>query len=180
MKQPDRRRDDAFFADLFPTTGDRTTLAQLMNTSNSSVTQQLAQENNDKSYFHAGKLALYAADLMDKIDGGCRGEVLWNDLAASRQAWLGGERPAKIRFPSRLAHEVIDLELNTAELDEIPATRRLELIRKLIRDLESYERGLMLDDYEDGGDEGSRREAGSEQEAREADAPRPRPVAATG
>ena len=107
MQPPDRRRDDAFFADLFPKTGDRTSLAQLMNTTNSSVTQQLAQENEDKSYYHAGKLSLYAADTMDKIDGGTRGEVLWNDLAASRAAWLGSPRPVRVKFPARLAHEVV-------------------------------------------------------------------------
>lgn len=180
MPSPDRRRDDAFYADLFPTTGDRTFLAQMMNTTASSVTQQLAQENDDKSYYHAGKLSLYAADMKDKIDGGTRGEVLWNDLAASRAAWLGSPRPVKVKFPARLAHEVVEIELNTAELDSIPATRRLQLIRRLIRDLQSYEAGMLLDGLDDeGGGEGSRGEEGQQRERRETDPPEPFPVASS-
>lgn len=88
MRTPDRRTDDILFADLFTSHGDRTTLAQLMSTTSSSVTQQLDANNEDKSYFHAGKLALYAADMMDAIDGGARGETLWRDLSESRAKWL--------------------------------------------------------------------------------------------
>src|SRR5687768_4052486 len=106
MNPPDRRTDDAFFADQFPKSGERTSLAQPMNTTPSSVTQQLAAENKDKSYYHCGKLALYAAYTMDAWVGGTRGELLWNDMVRFRERLLGLIRPSRTKFPSRLAHEV--------------------------------------------------------------------------
>lgn len=178
IQPPDRRRDDIFFGDLFPGNGARTALAQMMSTTPSSVTQQLDPDNTDKSYYHAGKCALYAADAIDAQDGGARGDVLWNDLAESRSKWLGQKRRVLLKFPSRLAHEVIDLELNTEELDQIPTARRLGLVRKLIRDLESYANGLMLDDLE--GETPLSEGEGPQRARREADTPEPRPVAVGG
>jgi hypothetical protein len=173
MTQPDRRRDDSFFADLFPSTGSRTSLAQMMNTSPSSVTQQLAPESDVKSYYHAGKCALYAADMIDRMEGGHRGEVLWLDLVESRQEWLGKGRAAVTRFPARLAHEVIEVELNTAEIHQVPVARRKEKIRTLIKALEAYYAGI------DDGDS-SRDGEGPQAGQAGADTQRPRPVAASG
>lgn len=179
MNPPDKRKDDILFGDLFLGHGWRDTLARLMGVDNSQVTLQLDADSRVRSYYHCGKLALYAADMADAQDGGARGDVLWNDLADARAGWLGArKRPVKVKFPSRLAHEVIDLELNGDELDKIPATRRLELVRKLIRDLESYAAGLMRDDVEDA-EPDYRGGEGHERVRRETDTPEPQPSAAS-
>lgn len=174
MDSPDRSTDDAFFADQFPKTGQRTTLAQLMNTTPSQITQQLAPENRDKSYFHCGKLALFAAYSIDAILGGARGDVLWNDMVSFRERLLGVIRPSRTRFPSRLAHEVIEVELNAEDRAAASLASRRGRIRQLIAELEEYDAHLAAAV----GGEGSRDGEGSERAGREADTQRPRPVAA--
>lgn len=174
MNSPDRRTDDALFADLFPTTGLRTTLAQLMNTTSSSVTQQLAQENRDKSYFHCGKLALYAGYMIDRMVGGARGEVLWADLVRLRQTLLGLTRGLRERFPSRLAYEVIEVETNSEDRSRVPVAQRRERVRQLISELEEYDAWLAS-----GEGEASRDGEGPQAGQAGADSPRPRPVAAS-
>lgn len=109
MHAPDRRADDTLFANLFTSTGDRTALARLMDTSNSSVTQQLDPDNPDKSYYHAGKCALFASYTMDAVDGGTRGEALWRDLSEARERWIGrGAKEARI-IPAPDPHAISKL-----------------------------------------------------------------------
>lgn len=89
MQPPDKRQDDILFGDQFGTNGDRDSLAHLMGVDPGQITQQLDPNNRKRSYFHCGKLALFAAYAYDRLHGGQRGETLWQDLCRAREVWLG-------------------------------------------------------------------------------------------
>lgn len=173
---PSQATDDLLFEELFSERGEQRHMARLMGVSETTMKRMLvASDENHPSDYHRGRRLAYAAGYRQDDKGKQVKAGLDEAYEAGARDKLGPVTK-RVKFPARLAHEVVEIELNTAELDSIPATRRLQLIRRLIRDLQSYEAGLMIDDLE-GEDSPSGDGEGLQRAGREADSPEPQAAA---